>query len=368
VRIGLLIWGSLERLTGGFLYDRMLAEHLRRQGHEVSVVAVPMRSYWRALLDNLSPRLLARLREPGFDLLLQDELAHPSCVLLNRRLRRSTAMPIVPIVHLLRVSQRWPWWQRPLYRRVERSYLASVHGLILVNPQLRDRIAGLTGAELPSVVARPAGDHAAGTISAERIQARAREDPFRILFIGNLTPLKNLHLVLDALARVSAGGTDGWRLDVIGNLEVDPGYTRRIRRRIARAGLGERVRLRGEQPRAEVAARLERGHVLAMPSAPESYSIVYLEAMSWGLPVIASTMSDSSAMIEPGKNGFLVAGDAEALAGHLRGLMTDRERLARMGLAARRFYAAQPTWEESMEEVHQFLLRLYAAKPSDQSR
>jgi glycosyltransferase involved in cell wall biosynthesis len=363
VRIGLLIYGSLDRLTGGFLFDHKLVEHLRRHGHEVTVVSLPMRSYRRGLLDNLSPRLLARLQDPAFDLLLQDELAHPSCFRLNRRLRT----PIVSIVHLLRVSQSWAAWQRPLYRRVERSYLSSVDGLILVNPQLRDRVARLSGAALPAVVACPAGDHVAGTIEPERILTRAREEgPLQILFVGNLTPLKNLHLVIDALARLKAGG---WHLEVIGNLEVDPAYTHRIRRQIARTGLGPRVQLLGERPRSEVAAHLARSHVLAMPSAPESYSIVYLEAMSYGLPVFANTASDSAAMIEHGRNGFLVApGDADALAGHLRLLLDDRERLAEMGLAARRFYTDHPTWEESMEQVHQFLLRLHAAARSPQSR
>jgi glycosyltransferase involved in cell wall biosynthesis len=288
-------------------------------------------------------------------------LAHPSCVWLNRRLRRT--VPIVPIVHLLRVSQEWPAWQRPVYRFVERSYLSSADGLILVNPQLRERVAKLIGAERPAVVARPAGDHVAGTIQPERILARAREDPFRMLFVGNLTPLKNLHLVIGALAGL---GSEDWRLDVIGNSEVDPAYTRRLRRRIVRGGLEGRVTLLGERPRGEVEAHLERGHVLAMPSAPESYSIVYLEAMSYGLPVVASAASDSAAMIEHGGNGFVVApGDAGALAGHLRSLMTDRERLARMGLAARRFYAAHPTWEESMERVHQFLLSSLPRKLSN---
>jgi glycosyltransferase involved in cell wall biosynthesis len=357
VRIGLLIWGSLDRLTGGFLFDHQLVEHLRRQGHEVSVVALPMRSYRRGLLDNLSQGFFGRLGVETFDLLLQDELAHPSCLRLNRRLRGT---PIVAIVHLLRVSQRWPAWRRPLYRRVERAYLASCDGWVLVNPRLRERVARLAGEERPAVVARPAGDHVGGEIRPEQILARAREPgPLRIVFVGNLTPLKNLHQVIGALALLKDGG---WRLDAIGNLEADPAYTRRLRRQIDRAGLAGQVTLLGERPRDEVAARLEQGHVLAMPSAPESYSIVYLEAMSHGLPVIASTASDSAAMIEPGGNGFLVApGDVDALAGHLRRLRDDRDRLAGMGLAARRFYEGHPTWEESMERVHQFLLRLHAA-------
>lgn len=357
MRIGLLVYGSLDRLTGGTFYDRMLVEHLRRRGHEVEVVALPPRSYPRALLDNLSPRLLARLREPGFDLLLQDELTHPSCFRLNRRLRRRGAPPIVAIVHLLRISQPWPAWQRPLYRAVERRYLASVDGLVLVNPQLRARVARLAGVERPAVVAPPAGDHAAATTSLERIAARAREaGDLEIVFLGNLTPMKNLHLVLDALTRLGAGG---WRLAVLGSLEADPAYTRRLRRRIARAGLDGRVALLGERPRAEVEERLAASHVLALPSAPESFGIAYLEAMRHGLPVVASSASDTAANFRHGETAFLVApGDADALAGHLCRLMEDRELLARMGVAARRWYESHPTWEESLEQVHRFLLQL----------
>jgi glycosyltransferase involved in cell wall biosynthesis len=362
VRIGLLIYDSLDRLTGGYLFDHMLIEHLRRRGHQITVISLPKRSYGRSLLDNLSPRLLGRLRDPGFDLLLEDELVHPSCFRINRRLRRSITAPIVSIVHLLRVSQRWPAWQRPLFRRVERSYLSSVDGFIVVNPHLGERIAKLLGAEQPAVVARPAGDHAAGAIEPERILARAREPgPLRILFVGNLTPLKNLHLVVEALAGIGAGE---WHLEVIGSLEVDPSYRRRLTRQIARAGLAHRVALLGELPRGEVAAHMARSHLLAMPSAPESYSIAYLEAMSHGLPVIASTASDSASMIEHGTNGFLVGPrDAAALAGHLRLLLADRERLAQMGLAAQRFYSAHPTWEESMETAHRFLLSFHTAAP-----
>jgi glycosyltransferase involved in cell wall biosynthesis len=368
VRIGLLIYGSLDRLTGGFFYDRMLVEHLRRRGHQVEVVALPMRSYPRALLDNLSESLLARLIEPGFDLLLQDELTHPSCFRLNRRLRRTAgAPPIVAIVHLLRVSQPLPAWQRPLVQRVEGRYLASVDGLILVNPQLRARSARLAGVERPAVVAPPAGDHAAATTSLERIAARAREaGDLEIVFLGNLTPMKNLHLVLDALARLGAGG---WRLAVLGSLEADPAYTRRLRRRIARAGLDGRVALLGERPRAEVEERLAASHVLALPSAPESFGIAYLEAMRHGLPVVASSVSDTAANFRHGETAFLVApGDVDALAEHLRRLMEDRELLARMGVAARRWYESHPTWEESLERVHQFLLGLHAARSATISR
>ena len=44
MRIGLVIYGSLDTLSGGYLYDRMLDEHLRRQGDEVEIISLPWRN------------------------------------------------------------------------------------------------------------------------------------------------------------------------------------------------------------------------------------------------------------------------------------------------------------------------------------
>ena len=84
MRIGLLIYGSLDTLSGGYLYDRKLVEHLRQAGDSVEIVSIPWRSYPAHLADNLSLRLYRRLRDLPVDILLQDELNHPSLALVNR--------------------------------------------------------------------------------------------------------------------------------------------------------------------------------------------------------------------------------------------------------------------------------------------
>ena len=58
MRLGLVIYGDLETMTGGFLYDRKLVHHLQNKGDEVDVVSLPWRRYGRSLLDNGSGDLL----------------------------------------------------------------------------------------------------------------------------------------------------------------------------------------------------------------------------------------------------------------------------------------------------------------------
>jgi hypothetical protein len=49
MRVGMVIYGSLETLTGGYLYDRKLAEHLSAHGDDVDVISLPWRNYGRHL-------------------------------------------------------------------------------------------------------------------------------------------------------------------------------------------------------------------------------------------------------------------------------------------------------------------------------
>ncbi|MEM8960184.1 MAG: glycosyltransferase family 4 protein [Acidobacteriota bacterium] len=350
MHVGLLIHGSLDRLTGGTLYDRKLVESLRAQGDQVTVVSLPERSYLASLADNASAALATRINRAGFDVLLQDEVIHPSVFRLNRRLD----VPIVAIVHLLRISQHWPWWQRPIYRAIEKRYFESVDGLVCVNPSIRERIRNLIGDLPPTVIASPAGDHSTADIDDETIHRRAHEGPLRLLFVGNLSPLKNLHLVIEALGRMSS---DDWQLDVYGS--AVGAYGRRIKRRITQLGLNDRITLHGQVPQPVVLQALRNGHVLVMPSDPESYSIAYLEAMSWGLPVIAHRASDSAALITPGENGYRVD-NPDALAEHIMRLGRDRDQLSDMSIAARAFFTRHATWAASMGRVRVFLLESWA--------
>jgi glycosyltransferase involved in cell wall biosynthesis len=354
VRIGLVIYGSLETLTGGYLYDRMLVEHLRRQGDEVEIISLPWRTYARHLGDNFSLDLCRRLRQASYDALLQDELNHPSLFWLNRRLRRYIRYPIVTIVHLLRCSEPRPAWQNRFYRWVEACYLTGLDGLVFNSQTTRSVVERLVGLDRSGVVAYPGRDHLPPTLTTEQIEARTRQPgPLRLVFVGNLTPVKGLHTLLRALMHLPS---DAWRLTVVGSLTMDPVYVRSIRRRIADSGLQDRVRLLGACPNAEVAAHLTQNQVLVVPSLYEAFGIAYLEAMGFGLPVIASTAGAARELITHAEHGFLVApGDATTLTQYLHTLQQDRDCLRYMSLAAYRRARMHPTWAESAGRVRELL-------------
>jgi len=354
MRLGLVIYGRLETMTGGYLYDRKLVEHLRRNGDTVQVFSLPWRGYARDLTDQLFLGRIDELTAARLDLLLQDELAHPSLVRLNRRLRQRAGVPVVSIVHHLRSSEPWPRLLRIVYRRVERQYLCGVDGWICNSRATLAAIRELAGVDRPFAVAPPAGDRLGPGLTPEAIAARAgRAGPLRIVFVGSLTSRKGLHTLLAALAKVPS---ESWTLTVVGGDRWDPAYARRIRRRIAGASWRERVQLLGDIGDSDLAAHLEASDLLAVPSAYEGFGIAYLEGMAFGLPALASSAGGAGDLVRDGETGFLVdPGDVAGLARVISAMATDREALVRMSLAARRRYETQPRWVATANQIRSFL-------------
>ena len=359
MHVGLIIYGSLETISGGYLYDRKLVEYLRRAGDTVEVIALPWRSYPRHLSDNFARDLYRRLLRAPLDVLLQDELNHPSLFRLNDRLRKQIAYPIVSIVHHLRCYESHPAAVKWLYRLIERHYLASVDGFIFNSATTRRAVAAtlhIDQSQLPrSVVAYPAGDRFMPGLARGQIEQRAHASgPLRLIFVGNLIPRKGLHVLLEALTHLPAGT---WRLRVIGNPQIDRQYARRIQRFI-RAHQLTGVELTGMLSDDELAQALGDSQMLVVPSDYEGFGIVYLEGMSFGLPALATTSGAASEIITDNENGFLVPpNDPLTLALRLKILIDDRTRLSRMSLAARDRFLKQPRWDESVKRIREMLCR-----------
>lgn len=353
MRVGLVIYGSLDTVSGGYLYDRRLVEALRQAGDEVEIISLPWRSYARHLTDNRSAELLRRM-SGEFDVLLQDELNHPSLAWANGRLGWNRPS-IVAIVHHLRVSEARPAWRNRLYGKVERRYLRSVDGFVYNSRTTKRVVEGLIGEARPHIVAWPGGDRFAPQVTPAAVAQRMNEVPLRLLFVGNLIPRKGLHDLLGALSRVNGD----WRLSIVGDSTADPTYARRVRHTAERLGLAHRVSWHGNLSDDQLAAELSAAHVLAVPSEYEGFGIVYLEGMGFGLPALATTAGAASEIITDGENGFLVApGDTHTLVERIEALIDDRGLPARLGVAALAAYDRHPKWEESMAAVRAFLLQL----------
>lgn len=354
MRVGLLIYGSLDTLSGGYLYDRQLVNYLETKGDKVEVVSTPWRNYVQHLLDNFSGTFFRKLAELELDILIQDELNHPSLFYLNRKLKQETSYPLVSIVHHLRSREEYPDWQRTLYATVEKRYLQSIDGFIFNSESTRKDVEKSIEDSIDGVVAYPAGNRFQQAISHEMIRVRAQQDiPLQILFLGNVIPRKSLHILLAALRNIA---DKEWFLSVVGSLDHDAKYAHGIMQVVKSSGISKKVIFYGSLVEEDLEKILRKSHVMAVPSYHEGFGIVYLEGMAFGLPAIATTSGGAAEIITHEENGFLIPrDDVELLSEYLSILIENREILSRMGMAALDHFHQHPSWVESMSSIRDFL-------------
>ncbi len=358
MRLGLVIYGSLETLSGGYLYDRQLVQYLHKRGDEVEILSIPWRSYSRRLNDNFSRELIRKLLDLQVDVWLQDELNHASLFWLNRRLHPVRQPPVVAIIHHLYSSERRPAWKNLFFQVIEKAYLHSLDAAIYNSQTTRRSVESLAGRKIPGIIAYPAGDRFQAQISESEVSQRSRAGKqLRLLFLGNVIPRKELDTVLRALSRLPR---QMWTLEVAGDLEVDPLYVSTVLQKADSLGLDGQVHFWGKVEDRQLVDLFRTSHVLVVPSSYEGFGIVYLEGMGFGLPAIGSQAGAAQEIITHGLTGYLVRPqDVQSLATCLEALIHDREKLRRMSLAALRRYQMHPTWEQSMGNIYAFLHNLH---------
>ncbi len=346
MKIGFLIYGSLDTLSGGYMYDRMLVEYLRSQGDSVEIISLPWRNYVSHLTDNFSFKLPANL-----DILIQDELNHPSLIASNFG---KHPYPIISLVHHLRSSELRPNWQNNLYRVIEKKYLQSVDGFIFNSQTTKGVVNDLLKNSKPEIVAYPPTDRFGEAISEDEIKFRAKQTPLQILFLGNVMERKGVLTLLKAVnghAKRSAV-----KLDIVGSLTAEPNYAKQMQDFINKNNLSSFVFLHNSLNNEPLKEKLQQEHVLIVPSSYEGFGIVYLEGMAFGLPAIGTTAGAASEIIEHEKTGYLIEpNDSLTLAKHICKLAANRELLTELSLNARKRYIQEPSWNETAGQIRVFL-------------
>lgn len=128
------------------------------------------------------------------------------------------------------------------------------------------------------------------------------KNKFEILYIGNVTQMKGIFYLLDAMCMLDA---NTYHLTVVGKYDISENVINKYK---------NRVDFTGYVMHEKVKDYLENADVFVFPSLGDSFGLAAMEAMSYGLPVICSDHAGVSDLIEDGINGFVVpVGSAEII-------------------------------------------------------
>jgi glycosyltransferase involved in cell wall biosynthesis len=172
-----------------------------------------------------------------------------------------------------------------------------------------------------------------------------------VLYVGRMAPIKNLPMLIQAFALVRKEIVDA-RLILVG---TGPSLEE-IKRSVRNTNVGSAVHIagfvRGEEALVEYYSAAD---VFALASNYDNDPNVIYEAMSCGLPVVATRVGGVPLQVQDGVNGFLVeSGNAQALAQRLIDLLKDARLRARMSETNRKA-SENLSWDDSAKR----LIRLY---------
>jgi len=159
-------------------------------------------------------------------------------------------------------------------------------------------------------------------------------------FAGRLgDPRKNLPLLIEALALLKRRGL-AFRCRLAG---LPPGAE--IEALLRREGLAESVECLGWVDDEALARFYRELDLFVVPSQQEGLSVVALEAMAAGLPVVSTRCGGPEDFVVDGETGLLVGHDAGELATAIARLLQDSELRRRLGLEAARRVRRDYAWE-----------------------
>jgi len=174
---------------------------------------------------------------------------------------------------------------------------------------------------------------------------------------SNFRPLKRVDDVLDVFERVRRARPA--RLALLG----DGPERRRIELEVHARGLASDVAFLGEQ--LDVVSVLQRADVFLLPSETESFGLAALEALSCGVPVVASRAGGLPEVVRDGEDGFLrPVGDVGAMAQAVLRILDDGALQRRLAASARAGAVARFARAPLVTRYEEYYRRVLSSSPS----
>lgn len=188
------------------------------------------------------------------------------------------------------------------------------------------------------------------------------EGVVRLLYVGNLLPVKGIEVLLRAMVPFRERNGEGChvrgdgmqvRLCLVGGGSEQSRYEQLA----VDLGVEKLVHFHGAVARTDLGHLYASSDALCVPSLSESLSLAGLEGMICGLPVIGSQTGGLSYIVDDTKTGRLSApGDVAGLVGSILDVCQSRERLASLGQAAQQRALAHFTWTRISEQIRDLVL------------
>ena len=395
LRIALLGYRSAPHSGGQGIYVKYLSRSLAKLGHQVTVISGPP---YPELDDSVS---LVQL--PSLDLYEHGLRSVTPCQLLNRlnliewfsKLTGGFAEPWLfgerfsrwyvdregsfDVIHdnqtlaygILKVEEGRTPLVTTIHHPITRDYAVALaaepkwylrllihrwHGFLRMQKRVAKRLSAVVTVSQASAI-DIAADFAVKPeaisvmplgvdIDVFRPLSGVQREPFRLMTTASAdAPLKGLPVLLKAMARLRPQFPE-LMLTLIGKPKTD-GETRRL---INRLGLDDAIDYRHGISTEEMVACYAKATVAVVPSLYEGFGLPAIEAMACGVPLVSTNGGALPEVV--GEAGQVVAaGDEQALASAIAGLLSSSEERERLAAAGRDRAINEYCWDRCAERM-----------------
>lgn len=199
-------------------------------------------------------------------------------------------------------------------------------------------------------------------IPAPATARRAADRPVRLLVVGNVERRKGIEHLLAALTAARFH----FVVDIVGRTDRDPAYVAELMELVSANGLLDSVRFHGGVDEADLDRAYREADIFVAPSLLEGFGMAILDALLYGLPVIATLAGAIPELIEHDESGLLVPpADPSALEAALERLALAPQLRREMGeRARRRGVQIAATWDDVGRRILDVVLETEDRKPS----
>lgn len=344
--------GAKPPQTGGELYNYQLWQYLKKQGWKQEYVSLHEKRHYLRLGkipiigDILVSFILAIMLFNYKGILVEDHYYSKYLLLTNIIQRFLRKGKIVILVHLFYGYESNDKFvvRRLINKYIEKFRLSFADSIVTSSEYSKSEIVSLgINPELVHVLS-PGLDREKFQILPSPSELDSK-DSKKILCVGNYVPRKGILYLIEAFSQIE--GQD-FTLHLVGNRKNNSIYYNQLNNVVEKLKLTECVVFHDGADQENIKQLYASADIFVLPSFKETFGIVFLEAMHYGLPIVTTNVSAMPELIEEGKNGFLVPpADSQALAKAISKLIENPDLIEKMGEAGRKKVATSYYWEQT---------------------
>lgn len=294
---------SYKRKYGYFLYER--------DGVKIFELSLPLGVYRRAL--PLLQRLLMFLYKKAVKKVGKPDVIHAhfySIAAIASIIKRKTKIPFVITEHSSKLNKDANLIS-DLDKRLAIKAYSDADAVIAVSNALSKNLKNNFDVN-SSVI------HNIVDISSFQYVKRDNNQQFMFISVGNLLPIKGFDILIKAFAKAFHDDNDV-TLSIVGEGE-EREYLQSL---INKYDVSDKVKLLGQMTRLDLSLLMGEASAFVLASRSETFGVVYIEAMSSGMPVVATCCGGPEDFVNE-DNGILVPVDAiDALSEALKTIRLD---------------------------------------------